>query len=328
MSREKSERLLNLHIMLLGARRFVPKEAIRRAHYAEYGYDERGEAAFERAFERDKDDLRAIGAVIEVGSDDPFFEDELGYRIPHEQTSLAEVRFTGEEAAVLGLAAQVWEQETVARAAGNAVAKLSALGVDVDPQRLDVVPSAIRATEPSFDAFWEATQTRREVRFGYRRPGQNGASRRRLQPWGMVRQSGRWYVTGFDVDRQDVRVFRLSRVEGAVSVTGKALAYEVPEGTDVRSLTANLTPQEPSVEVELLVRRDAAVGIRRHAREIVESVPGPDERTGWDLVRTAMREHVAADLVMAHGDAAYVVGPDSLREAVIARLRASLAGAR
>ena len=32
-------------------------------------------------FERDKDDLRSLGVPIEVGSIDPFFEDEPGYRI-------------------------------------------------------------------------------------------------------------------------------------------------------------------------------------------------------------------------------------------------------
>ncbi len=328
MSREKSERLLNLHIMLLGARRFVSKEAIRRTHYPEYAFDERGDAAFERAFERDKDDLRSIGAMIEVGSNDPLFDDDLGYKIPHDQTSLPEVRFSADEAAVLGLAAQVWEQETVARAAGNAVAKLSALGVEVDPERLDVLPSAIRATEPEFDAFWEATQSRREVKFDYRRPGQADPVRRHLQPWGMVRQSGRWYVTGFDVDRREERVFRLSRVVGRVSPVGKSLAYEVPEGTDVRRMMAALSPQEPVIEVELLVRASRGVGVRRHATEITPDQPGPDTRSGWDAVRLQMREQEAADLVLAHGDDAFVVGPASLRDAVVTRLVAATGGAR
>jgi hypothetical protein len=35
----------------------------------------------ERMFERDKDDLRNLGITIEVGSFDPLFEDEVGYRI-------------------------------------------------------------------------------------------------------------------------------------------------------------------------------------------------------------------------------------------------------
>ena len=68
MSQRRAERLMNLHIMLLGARRFATKEAIRRACYPDYSQDAGGDDAFERAFERDKDALRALGAIIEVGN--------------------------------------------------------------------------------------------------------------------------------------------------------------------------------------------------------------------------------------------------------------------
>ena len=105
MSQKKAERLLNLHIMLLGARRYVSKQQIRETLYADYPTTRAGDDAFERSFERDKDDLRAIGALIEVGSNDVLFDDEIGYRIPTDQTSLPDVVFEADEAAVLGLAA-------------------------------------------------------------------------------------------------------------------------------------------------------------------------------------------------------------------------------
>ena len=69
MASDKAERLLNLYIMLLAQTRFVPKQDIRRAHYAEYADDARGDEAFEKAFERDKDDLRELG-VVRAGADD------------------------------------------------------------------------------------------------------------------------------------------------------------------------------------------------------------------------------------------------------------------
>ena len=78
---EKSERLLNLYIMLLAQTRFVSKQDIRRAHYGEYADNPSGLEAFEKAFERDKEDLRELGVVIEVGSLDGYFDDEQGYRI-------------------------------------------------------------------------------------------------------------------------------------------------------------------------------------------------------------------------------------------------------
>ena len=45
--------------------------------YAECASDE----AFERMFERDKDELREIGIPLETGGNDAWFEDEVGYRI-------------------------------------------------------------------------------------------------------------------------------------------------------------------------------------------------------------------------------------------------------
>ena len=55
----KSERLLNLLIMLLVQRRYVAKERIREILYPDSGTD-----AFEKMFERDKEELRSLGVPI------------------------------------------------------------------------------------------------------------------------------------------------------------------------------------------------------------------------------------------------------------------------
>jgi HlyD family secretion protein len=109
---QRTERLLNLVISLLAATRFVSKEQIRAAvpQYA----DSVSEEAFERMFERDKDDLREMGIPLETGSNDPYFDDEIGYRIPKDAYALPEVTFDSEELAVLGLAARAWQQATLA----------------------------------------------------------------------------------------------------------------------------------------------------------------------------------------------------------------------
>ena len=75
MATEKTERLLNLLIMLLVQRHFVSKDRIRSILYADSSDD-----AFEKMFERDKEDLRSIGVPIEVGQMDAYFDDEPGYR--------------------------------------------------------------------------------------------------------------------------------------------------------------------------------------------------------------------------------------------------------
>ena len=58
MAQPRAERLMNLHILLLGAKRFIGKDAIREACYGDHPRGAAGDEAFERAFERDKDALR------------------------------------------------------------------------------------------------------------------------------------------------------------------------------------------------------------------------------------------------------------------------------
>src|SRR3954464_9776255 len=85
MAPRKTERIVNLTIALLVAGRYLPKSRIRELVE---GYHGLSDAAFERTFERDKDELRALGVPIEVGGCDPLFEDEAGYRILPSELSL------------------------------------------------------------------------------------------------------------------------------------------------------------------------------------------------------------------------------------------------
>ena len=85
MSAAKSERLLNLVILLLVARNYTSKEQIRELMEP---YRASSDEAFDRMFERDKDDLRALGIPLETGFVDKFFEDEHGYRIKRDAFEL------------------------------------------------------------------------------------------------------------------------------------------------------------------------------------------------------------------------------------------------
>src|SRR6201989_1524982 len=136
MTARKSERLLNLLITLLVSRTYVTKDKLRNVVEA---YSEAGDDAFEKMFERDKDDLRALGVPIEVGGFDPMFEDEKGYRIPRGAFELPDIDLEPQEAAVIGLAARVWQHAGLASATSDALVKLKAAGVTVDREALDIV---------------------------------------------------------------------------------------------------------------------------------------------------------------------------------------------
>lgn len=319
MAVRKSERLINLLIMLLVQQHYVSKERIRSLLYLDSSND-----AFEKMFERDKEELRSLGVPIEVGQIDKFFDDEPGYRIRPNEFALPDISLEADEATVIGLATKVWEHARLAEATTDVVRKLTALGIPVDVSALDIVEPRLSADEPAFDVFLEATQERAPVEFDYLRSGQNAVTTRHVEPWGVVRYSGRWYVVGYDTDRADERVFRLSRVQGEARKCGEAGSYDVPVGTDVRAVARRLAPAPSSERAVVLVRSGAGHALRRNADEVIADVSGPDQDTLWDRLILSQGGLGIADELLGYGADVFVEDPVTLRQDVVARLRATL----
>jgi proteasome accessory factor B len=321
MSAQKTERLLNLVICLLSTRQFLAKEQIRTAvpQYAECPSDE----AFDRMFERDKEELRDMGIPLETGGNDVWFDDELGYRVDRAAYALPEVSFTPDELAVLGLASRVWQQASLAAPASRAVLKLKAAGVEPDLGSLVGIEPRVRTSEPAFEPVYAAVRDRRPIRFPYRTPGRPDVIDRHLEPWGIVSRHGRWYVVGHDRDRGATRVFRLSRVAGPVRPAGSPGEVQVPEGIDLRAQVATLVPSRASAQARLCVRTGSGIRLRRRA---TGSGPGAD---GWDELTVPYGDQeVLAEEVAGFGSDVTVLEPPELREAVIRRLRGVVATSR
>ena len=317
MARDKTERLLNLTFMLLATSRFLPKDAIRKA--IEPYRTAPSDGAFERMFERDKEELRALGIVIEIGSYDPLFEDEVGYRIRRDVAELPEIELTPEEAAIVGVAANVWQHEGLAGESSRAVVKLKAAGLEIDPSVMSVVEPRLDAEEPAFDVMLEAATSRTPVTFTYQRPGQE-AAKRHLQPWGVVSWRGRWYVGGFDVDRGEPRLFRLSRVQGTVKPAGEPASYTVPPGARLRDVAAALFPREPDRVAVLRVTAGRAQSLRSAASSTRTLDDGTDEIE----VPFAVASELAAEIA-SYGADIVAVAPNDLQDAVIEHLQKALA---
>lgn len=320
MSGSRSERLLNLLIMLLVQQRHVPKERIRQVLYPDQGTD-----AFDRMFDRDKEELRALGVPIEVGQLSAFFEDEVGYRIKPDDLALPEISLSSDEAAVLTLAGKVWHHATLADSTAAALRKLVP-GLPLEPTAsLSITEPRITAEEPTFDDFWTATQERRTVTFDYRTAGAVQPARRRVQPWGVIRESGRWYVVGHDMDRDEERIFRLSRVVGEARVGKKPDAFQVPQGTNVREVARRLRPTPSTVALDVLLHADAGHGLRRRGTVVDRGALGPDGSTEWDRVRVEGDLAQVASEVLVLGRKAFAEAPAEFREHVRGRLDALLA---
>jgi proteasome accessory factor B len=320
MSKRKTERLLGLVVCLLSTGRYLTADQIRQAVP---GYPEQDEL-FKRMFERDKEDLRELGVPLETGYNHPF-DDDLGYRVRQQAYELPELRLEADEAAVLGLAARVWQRAALEGAVAGALLKLRAGGLEAGEE--SPVPQGIEprlgTTEPAFAPLWEAVRDRRPVTFSYRAAGRSEPQRRELEPWGVVNRHGRWYVAGWDRVRDAVRVFRLGRISGTVKFCGPPGSVTVPEGTDVREVVRDWDSPAREHLALLRVRSGGGVGLRQHAVSVRPDETGPP---GWDLVTTRFADVGSfADYAARFGPDVVVLDPPDLRDAVIARLKGVLA---
>ncbi len=315
MSAKKTERLLNLVICLLATRRFLSVQEIRTAVP---GYAQDTEDAFRRMFERDKEELREIGIPLETGTDSAAHDDEPGYRIARRDYELPEIHLEPDEAAALGLAARLWQSAPLAGATGSALLKLRAAGVDA-PAAPAALEPRVGASEPAFEACLSAVRDGQAIAFSYRSAGPHPAARRSVEPWGVVSWRGRWYLVGHDVDRGAERVFRLSRMVGAVKTVGEAGAVLAPPGLDLRAMAGRMAVDEPRHLARVSLRDGAGWELRRAASS---SAADPD-RDGWQIVELGFSDpERLADRVTGYGADAVVLGPPEARDAVVRRLTA------
>ena len=269
---------MNLVMTLLWTRRPLTRHELRRT--VEQYRLAPTEEAYERMFERDKDELRALGVPLETVEADPLFEDEVGYRIRPDEYVLPEISFEADELVVLGLAARTWSHGTLGGAAAQALRKLQATQPEVGGTTAGPVEPRLGASEPTFPTVLQAVQELREIQFDYRRPSSVEVTRRRVQPWGLSSVRGRWYLTGLDLGRGEQRVFRLSRVVGAVRLHGKPGGYSIPPGARPADAAWPSEPRDRPVSAEVEVRAGVGARLRRSAQVL-------DEHDGWTRLRVS-----------------------------------------
>ena len=305
MSR-KIERLVNLTIALLATKRYLTKNEIFRSVDGYEGSDE----AKERMFERDKDDLRNLGVQIEVGTFDPVFEDEAGYRIKPEGYSLNLGDITGTQIALLSLAAEAWRGAALDEAAHRALNKLHSMGIDSDMDSLPVIAPRLFTAHDDFQVIAHAISKRKRISFVYLSQDLQGRLRS-IQPYAIATKNAHWYISGLDVEKNELRTFRLDRVDGEIVADKEENSYDIPEAFDVFE---HLNPEYLDQEAINRVRKGKAHLLRNY------SLTSQDDGD-WDLITVNYADSTQLiDLVLWHGEDAIVEHPESLRREVISRL--------
>lgn len=204
----------------------------------------------------------------------------------------------------------------------TALAKITgALGARGTAGLADVVASAEDDTPPHLRALREAAERRRVVAVEYFAISTGERSRRRIEPHAVFAADGRWYVTAWDLDADDERLFRVDRVL-EVEETGDGF-----EPRDLAGAGRDLYTSGPDdVEVRLRVAPRAA-----WVAEFYRSSQVEQRADGW-LEITFPARHLAGveRLLLRLGADARVVGPDDLAagarasaQRLLARYRAS-----
>lgn len=238
----KTERLFNLVAWLLDSPHPVSLDKVRE-RVAGYE-DSAGDAAFKRMFERDKEELRAMGIPLEY-VDSGFSEEEKGYRIDRSKLFLPKIDFTADESVALALAASLIGRQTdfpYRQAMAGAFRKLR---FEMEPgelsdEALDLpVTLALSPDKPDaavrLDAFLDALAQRCTVMFSYRSASSGRSGKRRVDPYGVFYHQGAWYLVGRCHARDEPRVFRVDRVSGKVRLAlggEEGPDYEIPADFD------------------------------------------------------------------------------------------------
>ena len=308
MSSAKTERLVNLTMALMASRRFISKaEIFRRVS----GYSGSQETK-ERMFERDKDDLRALGIDIEVGGHDPVFEDEPGYRILPEKYQLPSSNFSGEELGLISVALDLWRETKLQSESQGMQRRFNSLGIEVEPLGMQALVK-VDIDEIGLVEIAESLAVRRAIRFHYQKASDNKPVQREVHCLGLSAWHGHWYLVGEDLSKNEIRAFKLSRISTAIEPFGPTNSYEIPEDFDVRDYLILQINDEAKAHIK--IRQTQANNLRYQA-ETIEAVDAEWDRA---IVPINNFDELLYEILWC-GDDAIVEQPQNLRERVIQEL--------
>jgi proteasome accessory factor B len=304
------ERLINLIIALLETTRPLSAEEINRrvAGYGQDNYD-----SFRRAFERDKDELRGMGIPIEVRKIDALDEHSDGYFIDKDRYYLPDLNLEPDELAALRLA-----RDAVTNGRSEADRGLLKISVDSRAAPVDTPQVAwgddIR--QPALSSIYEAQLQRVPISFEYQ-PASGERTRRTLEPYGLVNRRGHWYVVGNDIDRSDLRAFRISRIQGKVSVLDGS--YDVPVGFDAQAHLSAEAYEIGEQHADAIVRFDDSLAWWVD-QNLAEAPRTRNDDGSVDVTLPFGNLDALVSWVLGFGSSVELIAPSEARDAIVAHL--------
>jgi proteasome accessory factor B len=271
-------------------------------------------ATVARMFERDKDELRALGLPIRVRDDDteevttqryyvraremylPFLAltsqpagpprtPPAGYR------DIPSITFEPDELSAIIRAARSAKQvgdPDLTRDVESAISKLTydlghAIGSVVGESEEHAVRNPESGAAPTVSVLGEALLRRKTVAFVYHSINRDVTEERMVEPYGLAFSSGHWYMVGRDVSTDALRKFRVSRMERVRANNKKpqSVDYEIPKAFDLASHARAKEPWELGEDAaeEMIVEIRGQTGAAESVRSLGATVAGhPSQR--------------------------------------------------
>jgi proteasome accessory factor BC len=186
------------------------------------GYSEMSDEAFARRFYSDRTELQALGVPLHSQRDE-FTGEEL-YSLRSEQYFLPRLEISDEELAALQTAFHLLDGKFAYAEPLRLALQNLALGRGGFDQPPTETALRVEVRDPDYSPEMQGRlgkletgiSKQRTVRFSYWSISTDQTSERSINPYALYQDNGAWYVVGQDLDREDIRTFRVSRIRGDI----------------------------------------------------------------------------------------------------------------
>jgi proteasome accessory factor C len=316
---EKLIRQLSLISYLMAERRPVTAPEIRRDVE---GYSVMNEDAFARRFYADRSELEALGIVLSVEKPQDGQVEQEQYSLPPENFHLSPIEFDDDELAALWTALHLLDGKFAyaepLRLALQQIAWGRPSPLDSPVQRTIALGITGAADGHEISQRLAKIETaifrRKTIVFEYYTMERDSLEQRRVDPYQLLFQGGQFYVVGRAHERDAIRVFRLSRIQGKVGYATKAEHdFQRPADFDPRAYADRIQWQfgEPIGNAEIWISSKIAWQVQRHFGRYGELRRVDDgEGSIFTTSYSSARQLIA--WVLGLGDNAHIVGPSEL----------------
>ena len=322
----RTERLLDLIAYLLNAREPVSWSQIK--NYFPEDYSKGIEESNQRKFERDKAELISLGIPIDYRAGSDMGND--GYIIDKEKLFLPEVRFSPPELSLLMLAAEALIENENFPYREQLDQALSKVASSQDPLYRSPEEIQIRyysddrraaAQQVILDQIQAALDKHKALKITYHAFSTGERTERKVYPYGLILRKGRWTMVGWDLLREDIRAFVLTRIEEAEANQLKPGTpdYEIPVEFSLKNY------QKQPWDIYKHPPIDVVIGLSEHRlNELLPEIPGAEKvKENTYMIRVTNMDRLISWVLTQKQDA-LILEPDEVREKAAKALRSLL----